>query len=193
MTSSIRLMVSDIVGAGEHPDNAAFRAVNDLANAVAAPAVVTIYGKYRITYDPGPWPSYSFVHEDYDGAPDAWRGGHDPRCGREETLAAARQEIDWIEHDLLSFPVPDDERLCPDCSGFGKILSETLMDMEQCPTCSGSGMLPDDDAEERAAFDDPAPPDIESSKEQKRWDDQIEQEQNDLLYGPMEDEEERGD
>ena len=88
------------------------RAGADLAEQTraTAPAGVTIYGKYRITYDPGPWPPYSFVHDDYDGAPDALSLiGRDPRCGRAESIEAAKRDIDWIEHELLGHSIPDDD------------------------------------------------------------------------------------
>lgn len=40
----------------------------------------------------GPF-TYSYVHDDYDGAPD----GNDNRCGCTKSIAEAQEEIDEIE------------------------------------------------------------------------------------------------
>lgn len=53
------------------------------------------YGKWRIYLDPSPFGSYAFVHDDYDGAPDA----HDNRCGHGRTLQDCITQIDEIEAD----------------------------------------------------------------------------------------------
>lgn len=54
-----------------------------------------VYGKWRIYHDPTPLPvrqfDWAFVHDDFDGAPDA----NDNRCGRaaspDECFAAIRE------------------------------------------------------------------------------------------------------
>ena len=57
-----------------------------------------VYGKWRIYYDPTPLPyrtlDWTYVHDDYDGAPDA----NDNRCGRnasaEDCIAAIKEMED---------------------------------------------------------------------------------------------------
>ena len=58
---------------------------------------------------------------------------------------------------------------CPQCEGRGEIWDDDDQ-IADCPNCAGFGFLgsdeddepaPDDDAEERAAFDEAPPPDIE--------------------------------
>jgi hypothetical protein len=39
---------------------------------------------------PGGWYGWAYVHEDYDGAPDA----NDHRCGDEKTIQACKEAID---------------------------------------------------------------------------------------------------
>ena len=61
---------------------------------------VIIYGKWRIYYNPPPipWPNFdwAYVHDDFDGAPDA----NDNRYGHAESLEACKREIDLIEDEL---------------------------------------------------------------------------------------------
>jgi hypothetical protein len=56
------------------------------------------YRNYTITYDPPPIPTRAFdwhyVHNDFDGAPDA----HDTRGGSASSLAEAKREIDALEN-----------------------------------------------------------------------------------------------
>jgi hypothetical protein len=56
-----------------------------------------MYKNYRVTYDPPPIPDrshdWSFVHDEYDGAPDAY----DRRAGDASSAEAAIAEIDEIE------------------------------------------------------------------------------------------------
>ena len=59
------------------------------------------YRGYTIWFEPPPIPDrrndWRFVHDNYDGAPDAF----DPRCGTAESLEAAIVEIDMVEEELL--------------------------------------------------------------------------------------------
>jgi len=72
-----------------------FAEYEELMAAAKRPITKTVYRKYEITLDPKPVPShiagdYSFVHMDYDGAPD----GNDNRCGCAQSIADAKQQID---------------------------------------------------------------------------------------------------
>jgi hypothetical protein len=72
-----------------------FAEYEDLMAAAKRPITKTVYRQYEITLDPKPVPShiagdYSFVHMDYDGAPD----GNDNRCGCAQSIADAKQQID---------------------------------------------------------------------------------------------------
>jgi hypothetical protein len=61
---------------------------------------VITYGKWHIHYNPPPIPwnnfDWVYVHDDFDGAPDA----NDNRCGHAESLEACKREIDLIEDKL---------------------------------------------------------------------------------------------
>ena len=51
---------------------------------------------------------------------------------------------------------------CPVCDGYGRIWEPDMDDTIECSECNGAGWLvPDPDAEERAAFGADTPPDIE--------------------------------
>lgn len=72
-----------------------FAEYEELMVATNRPITKTIYRQYEITLDPKPVPShiagdYSFVHMDYDGAPD----GNDNRCGDAQSIADAKAQID---------------------------------------------------------------------------------------------------
>lgn len=72
-----------------------FAEYEELMAAAKRPITKTVYRQYEITLDPKPVPShiagdYSFVHMDYDGAPD----GNDNRCGCAQSIADAKQQID---------------------------------------------------------------------------------------------------
>jgi hypothetical protein len=55
-----------------------------------------MYKNYRVTYDPPPIPDrshdWSFVHDEYDGAPDAY----DERAGYASSAEAAIAEIEGL-------------------------------------------------------------------------------------------------
>ena len=62
------------------------------------------YRGYTISHDPPPIPDrrfdWSYVHEDYDGAPNnPGEGPADHRCGHAASVGACRAEIDEIEDD----------------------------------------------------------------------------------------------
>lgn len=58
-----------------------------------------IKGKWRVYFDPAPIPAsgmdWAYVHDDYDGAPDA----NDTRCGRAGSPEECLAEIE--ERELL--------------------------------------------------------------------------------------------
>lgn len=56
------------------------------------------YGRWRIyRYDIAPYPDlkFAFVHDDYDGAPDAW----DNRYGVAKSVEDAKAQIDDMEDE----------------------------------------------------------------------------------------------
>lgn len=61
--------------------------------------VAVKYGDWSITYDPPPIPlrmyDYSFVHKNYDGAPDAY----DDRCGQAGSYDEAKRLINEMENE----------------------------------------------------------------------------------------------
>ncbi len=65
-----------------------------------------MYGDWRIYYDPPPIPSrncdWHYVHDDFDGAPDAG----DNRYGSCATAAECRDEIDAYEEERC-FKAPE--------------------------------------------------------------------------------------
>jgi hypothetical protein len=77
-----------------------FAEYEELMAAAKRPITKTVYRQYEITLDPKPVPShiagdYSFVHMDYDGAPDS----NDGRCGTAQTVEEAKQLIDELEEE----------------------------------------------------------------------------------------------
>lgn len=62
---------------------------------------VSKYRGYRIDHGLNPiYAKYEFAHEDYDGAPDAWNGALDPRCGYGNTLDECWDKIDQLIDEL---------------------------------------------------------------------------------------------
>ncbi len=77
-----------------------FAEYEELMAVANRPITKTVYRQYEITLDPKPVPShiagdYSFVHMDYDGAPDS----NDRRCGTAQTIVEAKQLIDELEEE----------------------------------------------------------------------------------------------
>lgn len=64
------------------------------------------HGRWRIYCEPPPIPSWGgdwqFVHDDYDGAPDA----HDSRCGSAASVADAILQIRELEERDAAWAAP---------------------------------------------------------------------------------------